>query len=166
MKWIRNKVYLVVKYLNITMLFTMFFVVMLQVITRKILDNPLAWPEEISLITMIWISFFGAYQCTVEEVHLKMDFLSNKLSEKGKRNLKVVSNFFVLVFLIMVVYWAYPFILQSGSIAMPVSGLPMWIPYGIIWISCILMTIDIVVQILSSIKQLFTAHRHDGGAQL
>ncbi|MEI3606469.1 TRAP transporter small permease [Pseudogracilibacillus sp. SE30717A] len=165
MRWI-NKIYFVIKYVNITVLFTMFFVLMLQVITRKFLDNPLSWPEEISLITMIWISFFGAYQCTVENVHLKMDILSNKLSEKGKQILKVVSNFFVLGFLIMVVYWAYPFILQSGSLAMPVSGLPMWVPYGIIWISCMLMTIEIIRQIIGGFKQLFSTHSHDGGAQL
>ncbi|WP_408009218.1 TRAP transporter small permease [Pseudalkalibacillus sp. A8] len=154
MKKLRNILYLLIKSTNIFALFFMFFILFLQVITRKILNDPLPWPEELSLIAMIWITFFGAYQCTVEDNHLKMDFLQDQLPEKLKPYVQVLSKGLVAIFLVMTVIWAYSFIQQSGSIGMPVTDIPMRVPYMIIWISFILMIIEILIQMLTEIKKI------------
>lgn len=164
MEKIQNYLFNTIKYLNIFALFMMFLILMIQVVTRKMLDNPLPWPEEISLITMIWITFFGAYQCSVEKIHLKMDFLDNKLSPKVKVLTNILSNLLILWFLVMVSYWAYPFIKMSGSIGMPVSELPMWVPYGMVWVSCILMAIEVFAQLVKSILEF--KHTSDNGREV
>ncbi|WP_221568371.1 TRAP transporter small permease [Alkalihalobacillus sp. TS-13] len=154
MKRLRNVIYTTIKSINIFALFFMFFILFLQVITRKVLNNPLPWPEELSLIAMIWITFFGAYQCTVEDNHLKMDFLQDQLPERLKPYILLLSKGLIGIFLILTVIWAYSFIQQSGNIGMPVTDIPMRVPYMIIWISFILMTIEILAQILSEIKRI------------
>lgn len=163
MEWLHKKIYSSIKYINILALFIMFSVLILQVFTRKVLNTPLSWPEELSLITMIWVTFFGAYQITADNEHLKIDFLSNKLSGRMKLISDIISNLLILFFLVMVVYWAYPFIMQNKSIVMPVSQIPMWLPYGIIWISCILMTLNIIFQTIKIITRSFN---NKGGTKI
>lgn len=153
MKTIHRSIFLSIKYLNNTVLFSLFTILLIQVIFRKVLGNPLPWPEELALLMMIWITFLGAYQCTVEDKHLKMSFLEDKLSLKWKSLLLIVSKGFVIWFLWMTNIWAYPFIQSAGSTTMPITGLPMWVPYGIIWIAFILMFIEVLLQIVTEIHK-------------
>jgi TRAP-type transport system small permease protein len=154
MKKVRQYMHLSVKSINILVMFLMFFILLIQVVTRKFFNYPLSWPEELSLITMIWITFFGAYQCTVEGNHLKMDFLESKIPEKMKPYLSIISKGFVIWFLFITCFWGWAFIQKAGSLEMPVSGLPMWIPYCIIWISFLLMLCEFVLQIISHVSEL------------
>jgi TRAP-type C4-dicarboxylate transport system permease small subunit len=162
MRKIRAFVHSTIKILNISAMFFMFFILILQVVTRKLLNDPLSWPEELSLVAMIWITFFGAYQCTIEGKHLKMDFLQSKFSEKTKPYLLIISKGFVVWFLFVSCYMGFSFIQQAGNIKMPVSGLPMWLPYGIIWFSFFLMLIEFVAQIISHVRQIISPSKHRG----
>src|SRR5699024_658959 len=89
----------ITRYLNSTILFSMFFIILLQVIFRKVFHSPLTWPEEIALLTMVWVTFIGAYQCTFEESHLKLSFLESKFTLRKKSILLIVSKTIVIVFL-------------------------------------------------------------------
>lgn len=160
---IRTFIHTTIKSLNISVMFLMFLVLIIQVITRKLFNDPLAWPEELSLIAMIWITFFGAYQCTIEDNHLKMDFLQSKIPEKLRPFLSIIAKGFVVWFLIVTCYMGFSFIQQTGNIKMPVSGLPMWIPYWIIWFSFFLMLIDFVAQIISHIREIVSPPKQRGG---
>ncbi|TQR12728.1 TRAP transporter small permease [Psychrobacillus soli] len=163
MEKIRTFIHSTIKRLNISVIFLMFLVLIIQVITRKLFNDPLPWPEELSLIAMIWITFFGAYQCTIEENHLKMDFLQSKISEKMKPFLSIVAKGFVVWFLIVTCYMGFSFIQQAGNIKMPVSGLPMWIPYWIIWSSFFLMLIEFIAQIILHIREIVSPSKQKGG---
>ncbi|MGM0866659.1 MAG: TRAP transporter small permease [Bacillota bacterium] len=154
MKKVRHYIHLSVKSINILVMFFMFLILLIQVLTRKFFNFPLSWPEELSLITMIWITFFGAYQCTIEGNHLKMDFLESKIPEKIKPYLLIISKGFVIWFLFITCYWGWTFIQKAGNIKMPVSGLPMGLPYCIIWISFLLMLCEFVIQIIFHIKEI------------
>ena len=153
MRIIRKGLFNIIRYLNITALLFMFLILLLQVFTRKVLNSPLPWPEELALLSMIWITFLGSYQVTVEKKHLKMDFLQSKIPTRYQPIMMIISQICVAVFLIFVNMKAYPFIKQAGSTSMPVSGIPMWVPYGLIWISAILMLMETIIQIIQeSIK--------------
>lgn len=146
--------YNIVKYVNSFILFSMFFIILLQVFYRKVLGNPLTWPEEIALLMMIWVTFIGAYQSTYEEGHLKMSFIEDKLTERGKSILLIVSKLIVIFFLALSNYWALPFIQSAGKVKLPITNLPMAVPYGIIWAALILMFIEVVIQIILEVKKI------------
>ncbi|UCZ52914.1 TRAP transporter small permease [Bacillus shivajii] len=154
MKTIHRSVFLVIKYVNNTVLFSMFVILLIQVIFRRALGSPLPWPEEMALLTMIWITFLGAYQCTFEDKHLKMSFLEDKLSPILKPFLLIVSKGIVLTFLAITNVWAYPFIQTAGKTTLPITGLPMWVPYGMIWLAFILMFIEVLIQLIKEIYEL------------
>lgn len=151
---IKTSIYQVIKYINITVMFLMFAILIIQVFTRKLLNDPLSWPEELSLVAMIWITFFGAYQCTVEGSHLKMDFLQDKLAGKQKIAVTILAKGIVIWFLGVTCYWGFDFIQQTGNTKMPVSGIPMLVPYWIIWTSFFLMMVDYVIQVVMHVKEL------------
>lgn len=155
MEKIRQFIYRVIKILNIVVMFSMFALLIMQVVTRKILNDPLTWPEEVSLVAIIWITFFGAYQCTVEGIHLKMDFLQDKLNNPSRKLIEVISKGIVVWFLLVTCYWGFHFIQSAGATKMPVSGLPMWVPYWIIWSSFFMMAIDYLLQIFLDIQSFF-----------
>src|SRR5699024_2719927 len=150
---------LFIKYLNNTMLFAMFIVLLLQVILRRFIDIPWAGAEEWALLTMVWITFLGAYQCTVEDSHLKMDFLQNVFTSKWSSLIQIISKSIVVWFLFMANVWAYPFIQSAGDKLLPMSKLLMWVPYGIIWIACILMFIEVIYQIVKEVKKIVISLR-------
>jgi len=154
MKKLHQLFYNIVKYLNSFTLFSMFFIILLQVFYRKVLGNPLTWPEEIALLTMIWVTFIGAYQSMYEEGHLKMSFIEDKLSDRGKSMLLVVSKLIIIVFLAIANLWALPFVQSAGKVKLPITDLPMTVPYGIIWLALLLMFIEVIIQIILEIKKI------------
>jgi len=157
MKAAHRYINLFIKYLNSLMLFAMFIVLLLQVILRRFVDLPWTGAEEWGLLTMVWITFLGAYQCTVDDSHLKMDFLQNIFSSKWGSIVQIISKSIVVWFLFMVNIWAYPFIQSAGDKLLPMSKLPLWVPYSIIWIACILMFIEVIYQIFKEIKKIITS---------
>src|SRR5690625_261606 len=154
MKKAHQLFYNIVKYMNSFVLFSMFFIILLQVFYRKVLGNPLTWPEEIALLTMIWVTFIGAYQSMYEEGHLKMSFIEDKLSDRGKSMLLVVSKLIIIVFLAIANLWALPFVQSAGKVKLPITDLPMTVPYGIIWLALLLMFIEVIIQIILEIKKI------------
>lgn len=154
MKKAHELFYNIVKYMNSTVLFSMFFIILLQVFYRKVLGNPLTWPEEIALLTMIWVTFIGAYQSMYEEGHLKMSFIEDKLSKRGKSFLLIFSKLIIIAFLAIANYWALPFIQSAGKVKLPITDLPMALPYGIIWAALLLMLIEVIIQIVLEIFKI------------
>lgn len=161
MTTVRRLIFFLIRYINIFALFIMFLILALQVIARKLLNNPLQWPEEVALIIMTWITFLGAYQCTVEGSHLKMTFLEDKVPTKFKSVMNIMAKTLVLLFLLVTNIWAYPFIQSVGSTLMPITGLPMWIPYGMIWLGCFLMLLEVLVQTVMDISKTVRTFKQD-----
>lgn len=154
MKKLHQLFYNIVKYLNSFTLFSMFFIILLQVFYRKVLGQPLTWPEEIALLTMIWVTFIGAYQSMYEDGHLKMSFIEDKLSERGKSILLIISKLIIIAFLAIANYWALPFVQSAGKVKLPITDLPMTLPYGIIWLSLLLMFIEVIIQVILEVKKI------------
>ena len=58
--------------------------VLLQVFTRKILQNPWGWTEELARMLLIWLSLLGAAVGFQRMSHLGVDYFVNKFPPKPK----------------------------------------------------------------------------------
>ena len=67
------------------MVTVMTVVVLLQVIYRYILSQPLYWSEELARFLFVWISILGAALSVQRRGHFGMDFFFRMFPEKGKR---------------------------------------------------------------------------------
>lgn len=151
---LRNYLHKSIVVINATIMLAMFLILLLQVFTRKLLESSLSWPEEVALVTMIWITFAGAYQVTIEDKHLKMDFLEDKVPYSVKPYMRILSRVIVVIFLGIATFWGMSFVESAGSVKMPVSKIPMAVPYLIILISLSLMLVEYLIQIFIEVKKL------------
>lgn len=158
---IRNALLRTIKSLNGIVMVGMFAILLAQVLMRKFLQNPLSWPEETSLVALVWLTFMGAYQITLQGTHLKMDLFEGKLKGRMGDLLSIVSKVLVLLFLVLTIYFGIPFIEQAGNTRMPITKIPMFIPYYIILFSFVLMSLEYLTQILLDIKKLMSREERE-----
>lgn len=131
----------------------MFLILLAQVVMRKFFNYPLSWPEEISLIALVWITFIGAFQVSLNNKHLKMDVLERRFSYKTKKLLHITATLFTIFFLSATIYYGLPFIQTVGDTQMPITKTPMFVPYYFILVSFILMLFEYIFQLIQHILQ-------------
>ena len=78
-----------------------------QVVTRYGFNHPLTWPEELSTLLLVWMTFVGASLLLKREQHIAIDFFTNRFSRKTQKIISVINYFLMLVFMVVVTYGAY-----------------------------------------------------------
>ena len=132
-------------------IFLMIAVLLLGAVTRNILNMPLSWTVEMAqfIITGYYI-MGGAYSMQLKE-HVRMDLLYDHWSETTKAKVDVVTNFFLLFYLVT---------LFIGSISSTIYAIeygqrnfsqwnPSMVPIKII------MVLGIFIMILQTISMFF-----------
>jgi TRAP-type transport system small permease protein len=84
------------------LLIAMSFLVIYQVFTRYVLNNPSDFTEEIVRYLLIWTGFIGAAYAFSTRQHMALLIVSSKLNGKARRTLAVAIDMLVLVFAISV----------------------------------------------------------------
>ena len=98
--------------------------VLWQVFTRKVLNNPSQWTEEIATFLLIWVALLGSAVALSLGAHLGIDYFVGKLS-KGKRTFIEV-----IAFALILIFAAY--VMLYGGIDLVISTLllgqvsPVW----------------------------------------
>ncbi len=158
---LRSWIYNVIIYMNAAVLLLMFILLIVQVFFRRWLNDPLTWSEEIALLTMVWITFVGAYQCTAEDSHLKMSFLKNALPKRLSLFLNIITKIIIIIFLILAMVYGIPLLEMSISRYLPITKLSMLVPYLIIWGSIVLMLIEVALQVITELKDAIVKSNTD-----
>lgn len=78
-----------------------------QVVTRYGFNHPLTWPEELSTLLLVWITFVGASLLLKREKHIEIDFFTNYFSKKAQKAISLINYFLMFVFVVVVTYGAY-----------------------------------------------------------
>jgi TRAP-type mannitol/chloroaromatic compound transport system permease small subunit len=120
-------------------------------ITRNILHMPLSWTVEMAqfMITAYYIAG-GAYSMILRE-HVRMDLLYERLSEQTRAKVDVVTTFFLLFYLLVMLFGAVSstmYAIEYGQ-----RNFSQWNP-SMIPIK-VIMVAGIVLMILESISVLF-----------
>ena len=76
-----------------------------QVFTRKVLDDPSEWTEELAIFLLIWVSLLGAAVALGKGAHLGIDYFVSKLPKKQQTVTEVVVFVLVLLFSIFVMVY-------------------------------------------------------------
>jgi len=79
-------------------------IVFLQVASRYLLNDSIAWTEEASRLTLVWLAFIGAATASFLGAHLRLDLLDGMLRRRSSllatRTLVVAASLVVLVALV------------------------------------------------------------------
>lgn len=79
------------------MLATMFVVFIVQIVFRYLLNLPIGWTHEISVIMWIWLVLFGTAFVVREHEEIRFDLLYSTVSERTRRIMVVICAVVVLV---------------------------------------------------------------------
>lgn len=80
-------------------------VVVLQVFTRQVLNDPLTWTTVAAQYLFVWLSLFGAAWVFSEKEHIAVDFLTRALKVNSTRGLEIFVNVVIGLFGAFVLLW-------------------------------------------------------------
>src|SRR3979411_2621182 len=110
---------------------TLAFIVFLQFFTRYVLNDSLAWTEEIARYGLMWVVFIGGVVVTRRNTHIAVELLSNVMKRGPLRApLLACVDFVKLGFIGLLAYLSWTIIERMGIQRMTVFDLPMSYVYA------------------------------------
>lgn len=119
------------------------FMAFMQVVLRYMLGTAISWLEEVTRFTMVMVTFFGAALGVKRGGHFGVEILTNVLPARQVHLLEAVTCLVSAVFILVITYYGIVFtgnVRKFGQTS-PALQLPMFIPYAIVPVSGILMTV-------------------------
>ncbi|MBM3539048.1 MAG: TRAP transporter small permease [Alphaproteobacteria bacterium] len=126
------------------------------ILFREILDHPLAWTNELGVLALVWITFFGASALYKEHGHLAVDALSHLLPPAGRRALAAILILIMAASMAVIAWTLLTLIPLQHSKPIPGLDLPRSV-YGvpILWMA--------VSMVLTSLVHLVTPPEERAG---
>jgi len=116
------------------------FIVFLQFFTRYILNDSLAWTEEIARYGLMSLAFIGGAVVTRKKAHIAVELVSNLMGPGPMRAaLLALVDFITLGFMGLMAYFSLTIVERMHSQPMTVFDLPMSLVYGLVGLGCFMM---------------------------
>ena len=116
------------------------FIVFLQFFTRYVLNDSLAWTEEIARYGLMWVVFIGGAVVTRKNTHIAVELLSNLMKPGPLRSaLLAALDGIKLGFIGLLAYFSVTIVERMHIQRMTVFDLPMSVVYGGVAVGCFLM---------------------------
>ena len=122
----------------------MLVVVSAQVWYRFVLNDPLAWSEELARYLFVWISFLGSAAGIRMNVHLGIDLIDKILSPRGRKIMTLIVNLAIQIFLAVVIFWGIKILKVVQFQKSASMGIPMTYPYLAVPVGSALMLLNSV----------------------
>jgi TRAP-type C4-dicarboxylate transport system permease small subunit len=114
------------------------FIVFLQFFTRYILNDSLAWTEEIARYGLMWVTFIGGILVTRRGTHIAVELMSNLMKPGPARvGLLVFIDVVKFLFLGLLAYFSLTITERMDSQRMTVFDVPMSWVYAGVAVGCI-----------------------------
>ena len=117
------------KNLTAGMLVVMLVIVMMQVVFRYLLNNPIGWAEEVSKTLMVWSAFLLAPVAYREGINVSIDLFADALPALIRRVLEIVIALLVLWIVCVFLVESLPLVER----AMRVSAASLPVPRGVFY---------------------------------
>ncbi len=117
----------------------MCLVVLLGVFTRYVLNDSLAWTEELARYSMMWLSWLGGGLALRRGAHIAVEFVIDALSPGARAAIVFATRIAVFIFL-GVCLWYGAILTSRVSMQSTIAlGISMQIPYAAIPLGAFMM---------------------------
>jgi TRAP-type C4-dicarboxylate transport system permease small subunit len=117
--------------------------IFIQVLFRFVFDLPLAWSEEVSRYSFIWLTMVVAPICVRERANLGMDALVGRLQERTRYWLEFVGTVLMMVLASVMLVWGALILDVVRAQQSPALGVPMLWVYAAIPVGAGLMLVEL-----------------------
>jgi len=153
LKWLSDKLNTISIFLVVILMLAMTSTVLLQVFSRYVLNNSIAWSEEISRYLMIWICFLGSGIACKYGEHIGVKVIFERFSKKIQTFISFLTNICILIFLYFCISKSFTlaqFVINQKSAAARISL--AW-AYWAVPIGCIIMAVHVILALFENPKK-------------
>jgi len=139
------------KYILFLLMCALIICVFAQVLFRFVVEQPLAWTEELARFILVWLTFLGAAYAMSLKAHVSIDFFVKKLPSSLYKASLVLSTLISIAFFYILVTEGYSMTTRTMGQLSPVLEIPMGIIYAVIPISGIILIVNILNETLKTL---------------
>lgn len=126
----------------------MIAVTLAQVIFRYIFASPITWSEELARYCFVWIVYLAAPIALHRGLHLGVDNLTSRLSEKARRVLEAMNDAIALALVLLIAFASIEVVSANRLQFSPALGIQMAIVYLAIPVCMGVMALVLVAKLL------------------
>lgn len=153
MEKLKNSMNTVLAYTTALFLIVMTLLVVWQVFTRYILNDPSIFTEELVRFILIWTSFLGAAYAFGTRQHMALIFLREGTKGTMKKSICTFIDFIVLMLAVLVlIKGGFDLASSAMDIRTPILGIPKGLVYMIGPISGGIIGIYQIINIVEDIR--------------
>jgi TRAP-type C4-dicarboxylate transport system permease small subunit len=131
------------------LLFILLVVVLWQVFSRYVLNDPSTITEELARVLLMWLGLFGSSYALMENAHLSLDLFSPQMQPSLKRELNYFVEVMMLVFALILLVGGLGICRNAFSLDQQVASLH--ISMGFVYLA---VPINGFLMLLSSLDKL------------
>lgn len=154
---LKEKSYILFKYVITIVMMFMVIVIFANATMRYVLNTGFAASEELARFAFVWISFLGMTIAFFKGKHAGVDFLANAFRGRKRFVFDQITNIFIFVALIAMLYGSVLYLEDTWSLTSPATG----IQYGFVYVSALIGTVLMILKLFSIIKHQYTAYKQD-----
>lgn len=145
----------------IAQLILWFFVALtsLQVVMRYVFDAPMQWPEELTQILLVWMTFIAAVGLSRQGLHIRVEIVEDFLGHHGRSALEAVFNLLTIAFMAALIIGGWAMYEQLTFERTPALRWKLNMIYAIVPLSAAAMFLVHLRQLVGNLADLFGARR-------
>ncbi len=135
------------------------FASILQVFSRHVLSQPLAWSEELARYLFVYVTYLGSIICIVNKAHIEINIIDILIEKKPaadqiNRVIDLVKSVLLFLFLGWLAYLSFEFIMKIIHFGQksPGLGVHMAIPYSSVFVGCLLMSLLYLREFIENLR--------------
>ncbi|GAB5379476.1 MAG: hypothetical protein Alis3KO_28720 [Aliiglaciecola sp.] len=138
--------------LSLLVLVLLSLVLILQVLSRYLLNSPLGWTEEIARYLLIVLTFLGAAICFRKGTHISFLYVLNLLPHKAKNTANTILSVVGMLIVSFLIYSAAKIIPQLEHFVLSSIDISLSFLYWVILIALALCAVGSVQHVLSVVR--------------
>ncbi len=132
------------KWILVLLMTLLIIVCFLQVWFRLVVQEPIAWTEELARYAFVWLTFIGGAAVVGNWGHFQVDFVLSYCPGWMKFPLRVISYVAIAVFAYIMVFHGWELLEKVYRQKSAAMLIPMAYPYAALPLSGILMIVHLV----------------------
>lgn len=130
----------------------MVFVILLQVVLRYVFNSPLAWPEEISRILMVWMTFFAAPYAYRNKLFVRLESLVSRFPQGAQRRIDIGIQLILLILFALFFRESLWMVVRGSEIRASSVNISLGVVFAIMPAALLLLTSVAIENVLVALK--------------
>ena len=140
-------------------LFVIVLIIGVQVFLRFVFSAPLDWPEELSEILLIWLTFIGAVALTRRNDHIRVELIEEFGGPRLASCLRILFDTLTVVFLTLLVIYGWDLMNELTFEKTPALRLRISIIISIVPFTAAIMIVYYIIAITRNLINLIRGVR-------